>query len=90
VALEATRHPFKIVEHRNGSSDLYSGVGFALSLRDDDDEEEAAEPSGHPPVVSPEDVGAAVLRKLLDMTAAYLGHRQASGRAVKGWMAGCH
>ena len=67
-----------------------SGVGFALSLRDDDDEEEAAEPSGHPPVVSPEDVGAAVLRKLLDMTAAYLGHRQASGRAVKGWMTGCH
>jgi hypothetical protein len=38
--------------------------------------EEEASPSGHPPVVSPEDVGAAILRRLLDMTAAYLGHRQ--------------
>jgi hypothetical protein len=60
IPVEAERHPFKVVEVDSGSS----GVGFGLSA------------SGHPRVVSPEDVGAHVLRYLLDMTANYLGHRQ--------------
>lgn len=84
-----------MAHHQNGSATLFSGVGFALSLGggggsggDEEEggmaageggEEEEASPSGHPPVVSPEDVGAAILRRLLDMTAAYLGHRQVGG-----------
>lgn len=51
---------FKVVEIEGATS----GVGFELSA------------SGHPPVVCPEEVGAHVLRYLLDMTANYLGHRQ--------------
>lgn len=78
VALEAGRHPFTVVANHNATS--YSGVGFALSLHDDStDDLEMGSLSGHPPVVLPEDVGAAILRRLLDMAADYLGHRQVGG-----------
>ena len=60
VVLEAQRHPFKTVE----SVGNHSGVGFALDV------------PGHPAVVSPEDIGAHILLRLLDMTADYLGYKQ--------------
>lgn len=76
VALEAGRHPFTVVVNHNATTS-FSGVGFALSSHDEsNDGLEMGSLSGHPPVVSPEDVGAAILRRLLDMAADYLGHRQ--------------
>lgn len=60
VDLEAQRHPFKVIE----SIGNHSGVGFALDV------------PGHPSVVAPEDIGAHILKRLLDMTADYLGYRQ--------------
>ena len=62
VVLDAKQQPYKVVE----SVGNHSGVGFALDV------------PGHPSVVAPEDVGAHILLRLLDMTADYLGYRQVS------------
>jgi hypothetical protein len=68
VLEEVARHAFEVVKvpPKPGQS----GVGFSLAA------------SGHAPVMTPEDVGSRVLLHLLDMTAAYLGHRMVSSELV--------
>lgn len=53
-------YAFRILPNNTGSS----GVAFQLDA------------PGHPPTVAPEEVGAHVLRKLLDNAYRYLGHKQ--------------
>lgn len=53
-------YAFRILPNNTG----LSGVAFRLDA------------PGHPPTVAPEEVGAHVLRKLLDNAYRYLGHKQ--------------
>lgn len=77
VAEYAKSHPYDTVSLRpedlrdvhsivplSANISQYSGIGFRIHA------------SGHPSVVSPEQVGAEILKHLLDLTAKQLGHRQ--------------
>eukprot|EP01039_Chlorochromonas_danica_P009972 gene9971-11022_t len=57
----AAEHPFTVVPSRLSN---FSKVGFAINA------------SGHPEVVTPEQVGTQVLKFLHKITSAYLGHDQ--------------
>lgn len=68
VAQYAMSHPFRVVEGSHLSN--FSKVGFELSS------------SGHPRIVSPEQVGIAVLGALKQKTAEFLGHDQVSKAVI--------
>lgn len=57
----ANSHPFTVVK---SNSSIYSEVGFLLKA------------TGHPEVVSPENIGTEILKALLRITSKFLGHSQ--------------
>lgn len=57
----ALSHPYTVV---TSNTSIYSKVGFRVTA------------TGHPEVVSPENVGTEILKALLRMTSAFLGHSQ--------------
>ena len=57
----AESHPFNVVR---SNVSAYSQVGFQLNA------------TGHPSIVSPENIGTEVLKALLRMTSSFLGHSQ--------------
>ena len=57
----ANSHPFTVVK---SNTSIYSEVGFLLKA------------TGHPEVVSPENIGTEILKALLRITSKFLGHSQ--------------
>ena len=57
----ADSHPFTVVK---SNTSVYSEVGFLLKA------------TGHPEVVSPENIGTEILKALLRITSKFLGHSQ--------------
>lgn len=79
----ASSHPFKVINTEGLSNaitsngprvhpniSLYSSVGFELNVK------------GHPPAVSPEEVGTEVLKYLLKITSKFLGHDQVNKAVI--------
>jgi len=61
------QHPFRVVESKLSN---YSEVGFHITAK------------GHPPIITPEQVGTQVLKYLLKLTADYLGHKQVNKAVI--------
>lgn len=65
MASYAKSHPFHVVE---SDASPYGKVGFKIDA------------TGHPSIITPEQVGTQVLKYLLSITAENLGHKQVSSR----------